>query len=201
VQHHALYAACVIGAIVLAVVFGLPPLRRQLVSRFVMPVFAKVLPKLGATERIALEAGTVWWDGDLFGGMPDWNKLLAFAPAPLREDEQAFLDGPATELCRRLDDWAVYQQRDLPPEIWQYIKEQRFLGMVVPKEFGGLGFSAIAHSRVVTRIASRSVTAAVTVMVPNSLGPGELLLHYGTDEQKKNISTASRAAKKFRASH
>ena len=185
VQHHALFSACVIAALVLAVLFGLPLLRRQLVTRFVMPVFAKVLPKLGATERIALEAGTVWWDGDLFGGMPDWNKLLAFAPAPLREDEQAFLDGPTLELCRRLDDWAVYQQRDLPPEIWQYIKEQRFLGMVIPQEYGGLGFSAIAHSRVVTRIASRSVTAAVTVMVPNSLGPGELLLHYGTDDQKQ----------------
>ena len=185
VHHHALFAACVIAALAFAVLFGLPPLRRQLVSRWIMPVFAKVLPKLGATERIALEAGTVWWDGDLFGGMPDWNKLLAFAPAPLREDEQAFLDGPTMELCRRLDDWAVYQQRDLPPEIWQYIREQRFLGMVIPKEHGGLGFSAIAHSRVVTRIASRSVTAAVTVMVPNSLGPGELLLHYGTDEQKK----------------
>ncbi len=170
--------------IVLAAVFGLPVLRRELVSRFVMPRFAKVLPRLGETERIALEAGTVWWDGDLFGGMPDWDKLLAFQPSPLSAEEQAFLDGPVEELCRRLDDWEVFQQRDLPPEIWDFIKRERFLGMIIPKEHGGLGFSAIGHSRVVTRLATRSVTAAVTVMVPNSLGPGELLLHYGTDEQK-----------------
>jgi acyl-CoA dehydrogenase len=185
VAHPHLFAACTIVAIALALVFGLPPLRRQLVSRFVMPAFAKVLPRLGETERIALEAGTVWWDGDLFGGMPDWNRLLAFERRPLDAEEQAFLDGPVEELCRRLNDWEVYQQRDLPPEIWDFIKRERFLGMIIPKEYGGLGFSALAHSRIVTRIASRSVTAAVTVMVPNSLGPGELLLHYGTDEQKQ----------------
>ncbi|MBZ0222150.1 MAG: acyl-CoA dehydrogenase [Dokdonella sp.] len=187
ITHPSLYSACLIAAIVLAALFGLPPLRRHLLSRFIMPIFAKVLPKLGSTERIALEAGTVWWDGDLFSGMPDWNKLLAFKPAPLREDEQAFLDGPTQELCRRLDDWEIYQQRDLPPSIWQYIKEQRFLGMVIPKEYGGLGFSAIGHSRVVTCLSTRSITAAVTVMVPNSLGPGELLVHYGTDEQKQRL--------------
>ena len=185
VAHPAAFAACVIVLLVLAVVFGFPPLRRILVSRFVMPVFAKVLPRLGSTERIALEAGTVWWDGDLFGGMPDWQKLLDFEARPLSADEQAFLDGPTDELCRRLSDWEVNQQRDLPAPIWDFIKKQGFLGMIIPTEHGGLGFSALAHSRVVTRIASRSVTAAVTVMVPNSLGPGELLLHYGTDAQKK----------------
>jgi acyl-CoA dehydrogenase len=180
-----LYEACALVAIALAAVFGLPPLRRALVSRFVMPIFAKVLPRLGATERVALEAGTVWWDGDLFGGMPDWQKLLDFKAPPLRADEQAFLDGPVEELCRRISDWDIYQQRDLPPDIWDFIKRERFLGMILPREFGGLGFSALGHSRVVTRIASRSVAAAVTVMVPNSLGPGELLLHYGTDSQKQ----------------
>ncbi|WP_300616608.1 acyl-CoA dehydrogenase [Dokdonella sp.] len=180
-----LFVATIGVLAVLAAVFGLPPLRRELVSRFVMPRFAKVLPRLGDTERIALEAGTVWWDGDLFGGMPDWEKLLAFQPQGLSAEEQAFLAGPVEELCRRLDDWEVYQQRDLPPEIWDFIKRERFLGMIIPKEHGGLGFSALGHSRVVTRLASRSVTAAVTVMVPNSLGPGELLLHYGTDEQKR----------------
>ncbi|MEO7064250.1 MAG: acyl-CoA dehydrogenase [Dokdonella sp.] len=169
----------------LAALFGVPMLRRHLVARFVMPAFAKVLPRLGNTERIALGAGTVWWDRDLFGGMPDWQKLLDFQPRPLSADELAFLDGPTNELCRRLDDWEIHQQRDLPAPVWEYIKEQRFLGMILPKEYGGLGFSALAHSRVVTRIASRSVTAAVTVMVPNSLGPGELLLHYGTDVQKQ----------------
>jgi len=171
--------------IVLAIVFGVPVVRRHLVSRFVMPVFAKVLPRLGETERIALEAGTVWWDGDLFSGMPNWKKLLDFNVPPLSPEERAFLEGPVHELCLRLDEWDIYQRRDLPPEIWDFIKRERFFGMIIPKEFGGLGFSALAHSRVVTRLSSRSVTAAVTVMVPNSLGPGELLIHYGTDAQKK----------------
>jgi acyl-CoA dehydrogenase len=180
-----LFEIVVIALIALAAVFGIPPLRRQLVSRFVMPRFAKVLPRLGDTERIALEAGTVWWDGDLFSGMPDWKKLLDFEAPPLSAEERAFLDGPVDELCRRLDDWDVYQRRDLPPEIWDFIKRERFFGMIIPKEFGGLGFSALAHSRVVTRLSSRSITAAVTVMVPNSLGPGELLIHYGTAEQKQ----------------
>jgi acyl-CoA dehydrogenase len=180
-----LFEACVVLAIALAAVFGLPPLRRALVSRSVMPAFAKVLPRLGDTERIALEAGTVWWDGDLFAGMPDWQKLLDFKTPPLGSDEQAFIDGPVEELCRRISDWEIYQQRDLPPEIWDFIKRERFFGMIIPKEYGGLGFSALGHSRVVTRIASRSIAAAVTVMVPNSLGPGELLLHYGTDAQKQ----------------
>jgi acyl-CoA dehydrogenase len=180
-----LFESTAIVLIALAVVFGIPLVRRHLVSRFVMPAFARVLPRLGETERIALEAGTVWWDGDLFGGMPDWQKLLDFDIPRLSDAERQFLEGPTEELCRRLSDWDVYQQRDLPPEIWDFIKRERFFGMIIPKEHGGLGFSAIAHSRVVTRLASRSVTAAVTVMVPNSLGPGELLIHYGTDEQKK----------------
>ena len=181
----ALFGGTVAVLVVLAAVFGLPALRRELVSGFLMPRFAKVLPRLGETERIALDAGTVWWDGDLFGGMPDWQKLLDFQVPPLSVVEQAFLDGPVEELCRRLDDWDINQRRDLPPEIWDFIKRERFLGMIIPPEHGGLGFSALAHSRVVTRIASRSITAAVTVMVPNSLGPGELLLHYGTEEQKR----------------
>src|SRR5512144_1660204 len=180
-----LFEATAIVLIAIAVLFGVPLVRRHLVSRFVMPVFAKVLPRLGDTERIALEAGTVWWDGELFGGMPDWRKLIDFDIPPLSGEERAFLQGPTEELCRRLDDWDIYQRRDLPPEIWDFIKRERFFGMIIPKEFGGLGFSAIAHSRIVTRLSSRSVTAAVTVMVPNSLGPGELLIHYGTDAQKK----------------
>ncbi|HET6546682.1 MAG TPA: acyl-CoA dehydrogenase [Rhodanobacteraceae bacterium] len=185
VAHPGLFVACVIVLIVLALLSGVPPLRRHLVSRFVMPVFARVLPRIGETERIALEAGTVWWDGDLFSGMPVWQKLLDFRAPPLRAEEQAFLDGPVEELCRRLDDWEICQRRDLSPEIWDLLKRERYFGMIIPREYGGLGFSAIAHSRVVTRIASRSITAAVTVMVPNSLGPGELLLHYGSDAQKQ----------------
>jgi acyl-CoA dehydrogenase len=185
VESPALFETTVIVLAALAILFGVPPIRRHLVSRFIMPAFAKVLPRLGETERIALEAGTVWWDGELFGGMPDWRKLVDFNAPPLRDDERAFLEGPVEELCRRLDDWEVYQRRDLSPEIWDFIRRERFFGMIIPKEFGGLGFGALAHSRVVTRLSSRSITAAVTVMVPNSLGPGELLIHYGTDAQKK----------------
>jgi len=180
-----LFEASTLVLIALALIFGLPPLRRVLVSRFAMKAMAPVLPRLGDTERIALEAGTVWWDAELFSGRPDWRKLLDFAPQPLTRDEQAFIDGPVTELCARLDDWQIQQQRDLPDSIWAFLKTNGFFGMIIPKEYGGHGFSAIAHSRVVAKISTRSVAAAVTVMVPNSLGPGELLLHYGTDEQKK----------------
>ncbi len=180
-----LFESCVIVLIVLALLFGVPMIRRTVITRFIMPIFAKVLPRLGDTERIALEAGTVWWDAELFSGRPDWKKLLDFQPQKLTAEEQAFLDGPVAELCTRLDDWQINQQRDLPASIWAFLKANGFFGMIIPKEYGGHGFSAIAHSRVVTRISSRSVAAAVTVMVPNSLGPGELLLHYGTEEQRK----------------
>lgn len=159
--------------------------RRDLITR---PIFAwahKALPPMSDTEREALEAGDVWWDADLFTGNPDWSKLLAFAPAKLTEEEKAFLSGPVEELCAMIDDWKVnWEWRDLPPEVWEFIKRNKFLGMIIPKEFGGLGFSPYAHSEVVRKISSRSVTAAVTVMVPNSLGPGELLMTFGTKEQQ-----------------
>lgn len=159
--------------------------RRDLITR---PIFAwahKALPPMSDTEREALEAGDVWWDADLFTGNPDWSKLLAFAPATLTEEEKAFLSGPVEELCAMIDDWKVnWEWRDLPPEVWEFIKRNKFLGMIIPKEFGGLGFSPYAHSEVVRKISSRSVTAAVTVMVPNSLGPGELLMTFGTKEQQ-----------------
>src|SRR6185312_9161478 len=180
-----LFESVTVVLIVLAALFGLPPLRRLIVSRLAMRTMGKVLPRLGETERIALEAGTVWWDAELFSGRPDWHKLLDFQPQKLTPDEQAFMDGPVEELCRRLDDWQINQLRDLPTSIWVFLKTNGFFGMIIPKEYGGHGFSGIAHSRVVTKISSRSVAAAVTVMVPNSLGPGELLLHYGTEEQKK----------------
>ena len=171
----------------LVVLFGLSPLRRVLISHAAMRTMANVLPKLGDTERVALEAGTVWWDAALFSGMPKWQELLDFPVQPLTEEEQAFLDGPVEELCRRLNDWEVQQLRDLPPPVWAFLKTHRFFGMIIPKDYGGLGFSAIAHSRVVTKISSRSVACAVTVMVPNSLGPAELLLHYGNEEQKRRM--------------
>jgi acyl-CoA dehydrogenase len=177
----------VAGIFVLAVVlFGLRPLRRLLVSSWLMHVMRGLLPRMGNTERIALEAGTVWFDGDLFSGRPNWGKLLRFQIQDLSENERAFLDGPVAELCAMVNEWKVIQHGDLPPEAWEFIKRHGFFGMIIPEEYGGLGFSAGAHSAVITKIASRSVTAAVTVMVPNSLGPAELLLHYGTTEQKKH---------------
>ncbi len=170
----------------LALLFGVPPLRRWLVSGWVMRLIAPLLPRMGQTERIALEAGTVWWDGDLFSGNPDWRKFLTFKVRELSEGERAFLDGPVEQLCAMVKEWEVVQAGDLSPEVWDFVKGHRFLGMIIPEEYGGLGFSAAAHSAVVTKLASRSATAAVTVMVPNSLGPAELLLHYGTDEQKRH---------------
>jgi acyl-CoA dehydrogenase len=160
--------------------------RRDLLTRRLMPVIGRMLPRLGETEREALEAGTVWWDGELFRGSPDWQQLLAFRVAELSDAERAFLDGPVEELCRSLDDWDVFLRGDLPPAIWQRLRSERFFGMIIPEEWGGLGFSAQAHSAVIVKLASRSVACAVTVMVPNSLGPAELLLHYGTDAQKRH---------------
>lgn len=164
--------------------FGIPRLRRSVVTRFAMPLVAKVLPRLGATERVALEAGTVGWDGQLFSGAPNFRALLDFEPRPLSAREQAFLDGPAEALCRRLDDFEITRSGDLPQDVFEFLRRERFFGLIIPESYGGLGFSARAHAEVVTKIASRSLTAAVTVMVPNSLGPAELLLHYGTDAQR-----------------
>jgi acyl-CoA dehydrogenase len=170
---------------VLAIVLNVRPLRRALIGDRLFAWFRKVLPPISKTERIALDAGNTWWDGDLFTGKPDWNKLLDNPPPVLSADEQAFLDGPVEELCAVLDDWQItHELNDLPPEAWALIKKHGFFGMIIPKERGGHGFSALAHSTVVMKIATRSLSAAVTVMVPNSLGPGELLLHYGTDAQK-----------------
>lgn len=164
---------------------GLPPLRRRLVTGPVLERFRASLPTLSQTEREALEAGTVWWDGALFSGKPAWKRLLDTPLPDLTEAEQAFLDGPVEQLCELVDDWAVTKtERDLPPEVWAFIKDNGFFGLIIPEEYGGLGFSPMAHSAVVSKLASRSVTAAVTVMVPNSLGPAELLMHYGTDHQK-----------------
>ncbi len=165
--------------------FAIKPLRRLLVSNRLFSVYRKVMPKLSSTEREALEAGTVWWDAELFSGRPRWRRLLR-QPAPfLSEREQEFINGPVEELCLMLDDWKIHDEyQDLPETIWQFIRENRFFGMIIPAQYGGLEFSAQANSAVVMKIASRNVAAAVTVMVPNSLGPGELLMHYGTDTQK-----------------
>ena len=169
-----------------ALIVNVPGMRRALLMKPLFRLFRRTLPSLSSTEREALEAGTVWWDAELFTGDPDWNSLLAMPKPELTNEEQSFLDGPVEKLCCMLDDWKIVASlRDLPPEIWQFIKEKGFFGMIIPKEYGGLGFSTLAHSQVIVKIASRSLTAAVTVMVPNSLGPAELLLRYGTDKQKK----------------
>jgi len=161
------------------------PLRQALITRPFMKTYLKLLPPMSQTEKEALEAGTVWWDGELFTGAPRWRKLLAAQPPQLSAEERAFLDGPCEELCRLLDDWNITHERgDLPPQVWEFLKSRGFFAMIIHKKYGGLEFSAYAHSCVLAKIASRSGTAASTVAVPNSLGPAELLQHYGTEEQK-----------------
>jgi acyl-CoA dehydrogenase len=145
-----------------------------------------MMPAMSDTEREALEAGSTWWEAELFSGQPDWHKLLDYPTPRLSEEERAFIDGPVNELCRMIDDWEITEQlHDLPAPVWEFLKQQRFFGMIIPREYGGLEFSAYGHSSVVMKIASRSITAAVTTMVPNSLGPAQLLLHYGSEEQKQ----------------
>jgi acyl-CoA dehydrogenase len=175
----------VILGLAVAILFNVRPLRHRFVSLPVLKYVRAVLPPMSQTERDAIEAGTVWWEAELFRGAPNWSKLSNYPEAKLTEEEQAFIDGPVETLCSMMDDWEItFELNDLPPKVWQYIKDERFLGMVISKEYGGLGFSAMAHSEVVTKLATRSVTGAVSVMVPNSLGPGELLQHYGTSKQK-----------------
>jgi acyl-CoA dehydrogenase len=168
-----------------AAVLNLGWLRRRVLSDRVLAIYRRILPEMSQTEKEALEAGSVWWDGDLFSGRPDWDKLLAIPAPQLSADEQAFLDGPVEKLCALCQDWEVTHERyDLPPQVWAFMKDNGFFGMIIPRHYGGLGFSALGHSAVVTKLASRSSTAMVTVMVPNSLGPAELLLHYGSESQK-----------------
>ena len=159
--------------------------RREQVTRRLIGAYRRMLPSMSRTEQDALEAGGIWWDGELFSGIPDWRKLLRLPAPSLTPDEQAFLDGPVEELCRMLDDWQItHELLDMPPEVWRFLKERKFFAMIIPKEYGGLGFSALACSMVLTKVSSRNATASSTIGVPNSLGPAELLLHYGTDEQK-----------------
>ncbi len=168
------------------ILLNIPFVRRAAISAPVLKRFRQISPQVSQTEQEALDAGTVWWDGELFSGKPNWKKLLAFPKPTLTAQEQTFLDGPVEQLCAMADEWRItHELHDLPPHMWQYIKDNGFFGLIIPKEYGGKGFSALAHSEVVTKLASRSGTAAVTVMVPNSLGPAELLLHYGTQAQKQ----------------
>ncbi|HET6586481.1 MAG TPA: acyl-CoA dehydrogenase, partial [Oleiagrimonas sp.] len=170
---------------IIALPLNLDGLRRQYISAPLLKMFARVTPKLSDTEQTALEAGTVGFEGELFSGKPDWHALMAQPVPHLSAEEQAFMDGPVEELCAMIDDWQItHELGDLSEEVWDFIKQNKFFGMIIPKKYGGLQFSALAHSAVLQKLASRSMTVASTVAVPNSLGPAELLLHYGSDEQK-----------------
>lgn len=162
-------------------------IRKPYITRPILDLFREVLPTLSATERTALDAGSVWWEGEMFSGAPKWSRLEKLPPAELSDEEQAFLDGPVQQLLDLCDEWKItYEDGDLPPEAWQFIKDHKFWAMIIPKQYGGLAFSAYAHSCVLAKIGSGPAggTIGPIVGVPNSLGPAELLMHYGTDEQK-----------------
>jgi acyl-CoA dehydrogenase len=171
----------------IAVPLNFKPWRQQFISAPFLAQFRRMLPDISETEQVALDAGTVGWEGELFAGRPDWNILKQQPFLELTVEEQAFLDGPVEELCGMLNSWEItHRDADLNPETWAFLKKHRFFGLIIPKEYGGLGFSAMAHRAVLQKIASVCVVTASTVAVPNSLGPGELLLHYGTEEQKNH---------------
>lgn len=185
--HHHTFCLALFWLFYLAIFipFTIKPIRQHFISRRLLHFFRTVMPVMSRTEREAISAGTITWEGDLFRGNPDWDKLLLHAPARLTDAEQAFLDGPVETLCTMLNDWDITHNRlDLPPEVWQFIKDNGFFGLIIPKEFGGKEFSAYAHSQILVKLGGVSITAGSSIAVPNSLGPAELLLHYGTPEQK-----------------
>ncbi len=181
-------AASIVAAVIVAIIalpLLVPGVRKALFTAPALGFLRKALPPLSQTEKIALETGSVGFEGDLFDGKPDWNKLLAYPKPQLSAEEEAFLDGPVEELCKMVNDFEItHVYADLPPELWDFIKKNKFFGMIIPKEYGGLGFSALAHHKVIQKISAISSVVSSTVGVPNSLGPGELLNHYGTKEQK-----------------
>ena len=177
----ALFAAYAI----LAALLNVSALRQRMISNPLLGIYRKILPPMSQTEQEAIDAGTVWWEGELFSGKPDWNILHAYPQPRLSAAEIAFLDNEVEQVCAMCNDWdTAHVYQDLPPEVWQFVKDKGFLGMIIPKKYGGLEFSAYLHSQVVMKLGSRSCTLAVSVMVPNSLGPAELLIHYGTEAQK-----------------
>ncbi|MGH8147013.1 MAG: acyl-CoA dehydrogenase [Rhodanobacteraceae bacterium] len=176
-----------IFVVLVAVPLNVTPLRRALFAAPVLTLFKRVLPAISETEQVALDAGTVGFEGELFAGKPDWSKLLSEPKPQLSAEEQAFLDGPCEELCAMVDDWQItHELADLPPEIWDFIKRRGFFAMIIPKQYGGLEFSALAHSAVLQKLSSISATLSSLVAVPNSLGPAELLLRYGSEHQKNH---------------
>ena len=182
--------ATVVAAIAVALVsipLLLPQVRKPYITAPLLKFYTKLLPPLSDTERTALESGTVGFEGELFSGKPDWDQLLSLPKPVLTAEEQAYLDGPCEELCRMTDDWDINHVRaDLPPEMWEFIKAHKFFGLNIPKEYDGLGFSALMNHKVIQKLASISTVVSSTVGVPNSLGPAELLMHYGTEEQKRH---------------
>jgi len=173
---------------IVAIPLNVKPWRQQLISAPFLKQFRRMLPEISETEQVALDAGTVGWEGELFAGKPDWKILKKQPYLALTVEEQAFVDGPVEELCQKLNSWEItHVDADLNPETWEFLKQNRFFGMIIPKEYGGLGFSAMAHRAVLQKLSSVCAVTASTVAVPNSLGPGELLLHYGTEEQKNHF--------------
>ncbi|ACS84730.1 acyl-CoA dehydrogenase FadE [Musicola paradisiaca] len=171
--------------ILLLLPLTLPPLRKRLFSATALKLFRRAMPAMSSTEKEAIDAGTTWWEGELFRGAPDWRQLHAYPRPTLTLEEQAFLEGPVEEACRMADDFEItHEQADLPPELWHFLKQHRFFALIIRKEYGGLEFSAYAQAMVLQKLASVSSILAITVGVPNSLGPGELLQHYGTEQQK-----------------
>ncbi|MEO8402163.1 MAG: acyl-CoA dehydrogenase [Gammaproteobacteria bacterium] len=179
-----LLAVCWLIFLAAALFANLTNTRQKYFTKPIVTILQKRMPAISDTEREAIEAGDVWFEKDLFCGRPQWKKFLAIPQPKLSTDEQNFLENQVETLCKMLNDWQIISDSNLPPEVWDYLKLERFFGLVIPKEYGGRGFSAIAHSTIVTKIATRSMSTAVNTMVPNSLGPAELLLHYGTPEQK-----------------
>jgi len=167
-------------------IMNVPILRQFLVSNVIFQVLKRlnIMPEISETERVALEAGSTWVEKELFSGKPNFKRISHEPYRKISSDEQKFIDNQVATVCRMVHDWDLYAQKDLPKEVWDYLKREKFFGMIIPQEYGGLGFSAVANSEVVTVTSSRSVALAVTIMVPNSLGPAELLIHYGTEQQK-----------------
>ncbi|WOX53996.1 acyl-CoA dehydrogenase FadE [Aeromonas sp. CD] len=171
--------------VVIAIPLNLVDFRRNQLTKPLFKLYKSIMPEMSRTEKEAIEAGTTWWEADLFAGNPNWKKLHAIPVSTLSAEEQAFMDGPVEEVCRMVNDWEVTHERaDLSPEVWQYLKDHKFFAMIIKKKYGGLEFSAYAQSCVLQKLCGASAVLASTVGVPNSLGPGELLQHYGTDEQK-----------------
>ena len=175
------------SVVLILILINIVPLRRSRLSKPLLNVYKRMVPKMSKTEKEALEAGGVWWEGELFSGMPNWDVLMTMPQPELSIDEKKFLSGPCEKLCEMLNDWEISHHRgDLPEEIWKFFKSEKFFAMIIPKKYGGLEFSSYANAMVTAKIASRNAVASSTVGVPNSLGPAELLLHYGSEEQKNH---------------